>query len=88
MRYPKIDRIHGVQRVMIPSPGQVILGPGRTLSAHPLHGSGESHPMVAGWVKMALPLRMSDLLHIFMADVHVEIKIQDLFGTRVNSCKI
>ena len=58
MRYPTIDRIHAVQRVMIPSPGQVILGPGRTLSAHPLHGSGESHPMVAGWVKMALPLRM------------------------------
>ena len=91
MRYPTIDRIHAVQRVMIPSPGQVMIRSRKDSVGASITWIWRVSPHGSRVGKYGFTsTKMCPVITfiIFMAEVHVEIKIQDLFGTRVNSCKI
>ena len=88
MRYPTIDRIHAVQRVMIPSPGQVMIRSRKDSVGASITWIWRVSPHGSRVGKNGFTSTDVKIGFIFMAEVHVEIKIQDPFGTRVNSCKI
>ena len=51
MRYPTIDRIHAVHRVMIPSPRHVTNRSRKDSVGASITWNWRVSPMVAGWVK-------------------------------------